>query len=79
MPLASGSTSLLILEFNVSKSDAALSPSCVVPPTVSVPVIFVLPVASSTVNLLTPPDVLTAKSASTFTALLNSDVPVTVR
>ena len=69
----------MILEFNVSRSDAALSPSCVVPLTVSVPTIPVLPVASSTVNLLTPADVLTLKSASTLTVLLNSDVPVTVR
>ena len=63
----------MILEFNVSRSDAALSPSCVVPLTVSVPTIPVLPVASSTVNLLTPADVLTLKSASTLTVLLNSD------
>ena len=42
------------------------------------PEITVLPVLDATVNLSVVP-FLTAKFASTLTALLNSDVPVTVR
>ena len=57
----------------------AALPIVVLPSTTRLPAIPVLPVDVATVNLSVPPDVLTAKFPSTFTVLLNSDVPVTVR
>ena len=48
------------------------------PLTVRLPSVTMLPVLDATVNLSVVPD-LTAKFASTSTVPLNSDVPVTVR
>ena len=53
-------------------------PRSVLPLTVRLPLVLMLPVLDATVNLSVVPD-LTAKFASTFIALLNSDVPVTVK